>query len=415
MQKSNLKLRTLIRKGIADSLYICRQEYIKILGDPGVRVFFVLATLAYPILYGYVYKNEALRDLPIAVVDQSFTSTSREYIRNIDATPDVKVSFQCRDLTEAKDLYLSREVYGILVVSEDFSQKINTGQQGVVSVYADMSSFMNYKALMAATSYVMKEMCVDIQTRRLEDQGLNREQASIAASPFQVGEQPLFNTGGGYASFLLPAILILIIQQTLLMGIGMLAGTAREQNKWAELIPLSDRYHGTFRIVFGKGLCYFSWYLFVSFFILYLVPRFFNLPHFVNAGTLVLFLIPFLCAAIFFAMSLSVFMRNRENPILIFLFLSVPLLMLSGVSWPAESLPWPWRIIAWFFPSTHGIQGFLRLNTFQGDLKDVSKEYFFLWIQTGIYFLSACLLYRSLLIKCKPHPRKKTETGTPDQ
>lgn len=403
MQRNNIRLRTLIKQGFLDSLYICKQEFLNILRDPGVRVFFVLATLAYPILYGYVYHNEAIRDMPVAVVDYSSTSTSRQYLRLIDATPDVEVICHCQNIDEAKDLYYSREVYGILIVSEDFSKKINSGQQGVVSVYADMSSFMNYRALMAATSYVMRDMGAGIQIKRLQAQGLDKEQAFIAAAPFVVKEQSLFNNGGGYASFLLPAVLILIIQQTLLMGIGMLAGTARENNKWAELIPISDRYHGTFRIVFGKGLCYFGWYMFVAFYILYLIPRFFNLPHFVAAGTLLLFLIPFLCAAIFFAMSLSVFMRNRENAMLIFLFLSVPLLLLSGVSWPAESIPSAWRIVAWFFPSTHGIQGFIRLNTFQGDLMDVSTEYFFLWIQTGIYFLSTCLLYRRLLLKSKPH------------
>lgn len=401
MQKFHSKLSTLIRQGFLDSLYICKQEFLKILGDPGVRVFFVLATLAYPILYGYVYHNEVIRDLPVAVVDQSGSSLSRTYIRRIDAGSEVSVAYRCQDLEEAKDLYFSRTVFGIIVVPSNFSTDLHTGRAAVVSVYADMSSFMNYKALMAATSYVMRDMGAEIQINQLEDKGLNQTQAQVAAAPFRVNEQPLFNTGGGYASFLLPAILILILQQTLLMGIGMLAGTARENNRWAELIPMSDRYHGTFRIVFGKGLCYFSWYLLVAFYVLYLIPRIFNLPHFVSVGQLLLFMVPFLCAAIFFSMTLSVFMRNRENAMLIFLFLSVPLLFLSGVSWPTEAIPWPWRIVAWFFPSTHGIQGYIRLTSFQADLKDVALEYFFLWLQTGMYFLSACLLYRRLLLKSK--------------
>lgn len=401
MQNKNDKLRHIIRSGLLDTFYIWKQEMRNVFGDPGVMVLFVLATLAYPILYGFVYKNEALHEMPIAVVDASGSSLSRAYIRNIDATPDVRVVERCTDMNQAKDLFYSRKVYGILHISKNFSEKINRGQQGVVSAYADMSSFMYYKALMSSTSYVMRDMGAGIQIKRLEMAGLSERQAQVSAAPFMVKEQPLFNTGGGYASFLLPAILILIIQQTLLMGVGMLAGTARENNKWAELIPMSDRYYGTFRIVFGKGLCYFSWYMIAAFYILYLVPRFFHLPHYVEFGKLMFFMIPFLGASIFFAMSLSVFMRNRENAMLIFLFLSVPLLLLSGVSWPKEGIPTAWRIVGWFFPSTHGIQGYIRLNTFQASFADVAKEAFYLWIQTGMYFLSTCLLYRSLLMKHK--------------
>ena len=54
----------------------------------------------------------------------------------------------------------------------------------------------------------------------------------------------------------LPAVLVLILQQTMLLGIGMAAGTSRELNRNRELIPVSEHYGGIFRIVFGKALVY---------------------------------------------------------------------------------------------------------------------------------------------------------------
>ena len=76
----------------------------------------------------------------------------------------------------------------------------------------------------------------------------------------------------GFAAFLIPAVLVLIIQQTLLLGIGLSAGTAREQNRFRDLVPINRHYNGTLRIVMGKGLSYFMVYSLVSVYILCVVP-----------------------------------------------------------------------------------------------------------------------------------------------
>ena len=86
--------------------------------------------------------------------------------------------------------------------------------------------------------------------------------------------------------------------------------------------------------------------------------------------------------------------RYRENVMLLIVFVSVPLLFLTGVSWPQSSIPGFWQAVSWLFPSTFGVRGFIRINEMGGTLSDVLPEYYALWGQGLVYFIIACLVYR---------------------
>ena len=197
--------------------------------------------------------------------------------------------------------------------------------------------------------------------------------------------------------------MVLIIQQTLLLGIGLSAGTTREQNRFRDLVPINRHYNGTLRIVMGKGLSYFMVYSLVSVYILCVVPWLFSLNQLAIPGVLTLFTLPYLAACIFFAMTASIAIRNRETCMLLFVFTSVPLLFLSGISWPGAAMPAFWKYFSYIFPSTFGINGYVRINSMGATLNEVSFEYQALWIQTGFYFITTCLVYRWQILQSRKH------------
>lgn len=215
------------------------------------------------------------------------------------------------------------------------------------------------------------------------------------------------------ASFLIPAVLILILQQTLVLGVGLLAGTARETNRLHELIPVEKSHHGLLRIVFGKSTLYLLIYIVQSIIALGVIPRIFGLPQIGNPVTLAFFLAPFLLAITFFAMTISALIQERENVILIIVFASIPLLFLSGVSWPAAAMPQWLKFFSYLFPSTFGVNGFVHINTMGADLLEVRREWDALWLQSAFYFLTCCLTFRYKIIRArkrtyKEHLKKRT-------
>ena len=250
MKKESLK--QTIQQGFAGLFHICKQELKAVFKDQGVLIFFLLVPLAYPLVYAFIYTNEVVREVPVAVIDNSNTALSRQFIRTVDASADVHIQSHCADMEEGKNLLKETRVYGILYIPESFSKDISSGKQTTVSIYCDMSGMLYYKALVLASTNASLTLNKKIQIQRMGN--TTERQDEISTAPIEYEDISLFNPQDGFASFLIPAVLILIIQQTLLLGIGLSAGTARENNRFKDLVPISRQYQGTLRIVGGKSL-----------------------------------------------------------------------------------------------------------------------------------------------------------------
>lgn len=393
--------RNTVYQGFSGLFHICAHELKAVFKDQGVLIFFLLVPLAYPLLYAFIYTNEVVREVPAAVVDASNSTLSRNYLRLVDANAGVHIQSYCADMEEAKLLLKENKVYGIIYIPATFSKDIATGKQTTVSLYCDMSGMLYYKSLLVASTNASLSVNKQIKIQRMAN--TTQRQDEVSTTPITYEDVSLFNPQDGFASFLIPAVLILIIQQTLLLGIGLSAGTAREKNLFRDLIPLKRQYQGTLRIVLGKSAAYLLIYALVSAYILCLVPKMFSLVQIAQPMTLLAFVLPYLLACIFFAMTCSIFIHHRESCMMIYVFTSVPLLFISGISWPGASIPLFWEIFSWLFPSTFGINGFVRINTMGATLYDVKTEYAALWLQACIYFVTTCLVYRYQIMLSRRH------------
>ncbi len=398
---SKYSLRHTIRQGLNGLFHICKEELKMAVRDQGVLIFFLLVPLAYPLVYAFIYTNEVVREVPAAVVDDNKSAQSREYLRWVDGSPDIYIVSYCADMEEAKLLLKQQKIYGIIRIPETFSSDLTSGTQTRVSIYADMSGMLYYKALLLANTEASLKMNKEIQIQRAGN--TTGRQDEITVQPLDYEDVSLYNPQDGFASFLIPAVLVLIIQQTLLLGIGLSAGTARENNRFRDLVPIGLHYQGTLRIVLGKSSAYLLIYMAVAAYILCLVPKMFRLVQLAQPDTLLAFVIPFLLACIFFAMACSCLIRRREDCMMIFVFTSLPLLFISGISWPGSAIPPFWKIFSWLFPSTFGINGYIRIQTMGASLSDVLTEYRALWLQAGIYFLLTCFLYRRQILLSRKH------------
>lgn len=398
MKREN-RLRYIIKEGITDTFYIWKEELKNVFRDSGVMIFFFLVPLAYPVIYAFIYDNEVVREAKLVVIDDSNTTYSREFIRNVNASPDVEVVAYCTDMDEAKRMLDEKKAYGIMQIPRSFSKDLHSGTQTTVSLFSDMSCLLYYKNFLITATEVSIDMGKDITQK--DNPAGSRELADIKIDPIPYESVAMFNPQNGFGSFLVPAILILVIQQTLILGICMLGGTAREKNRFHCLVPVSKHFHGTLRIVLGKSLAYIVLYVLVCCWALVIVPALFALPQLAAPGTLILFVLPYLFACIFFSITLSGVVMSRESPMLLFVFTSVILLFISGISWPMHSIHGFWRMMAYIFPSTPGIQGFVGINSMGATLSEVSFEYKLLWIQAGFYFLTSCLVYRYQIVRSR--------------
>ena len=359
--------------------------------DEGVVVFFVVVPLLYPLLYAYLYNNESVREVPTVVVDNSHSQLSREFTRRVDASADVQIISHCQDMEEAKEMIHRRDAYCLIYIPQDFEKDVAEHRQTTVELYSDMSGLLYYKAVLSSCTEVSLDMNKEIKAQLIP--GATEEQISVFQYPIEYKYVPMFNTQSGFATFLIPAVLMMIIQQTMVLGVGMMAGEEREKVRKG----IASHWiigKNPIEILIGQSTVIFTIYVMIAVYLVCIVPPLFGLIHIWRWQTLLAFMVPFIAACVFFSIALSSIAHDRESFIIMFVFLSSPLLFASGISWPASNIPIFWKGFSWVFPSTFGINGYVRITEMGATLEDVQHELNVLWIQTIVYFCISYLVYK---------------------
>lgn len=382
-----------MKKALIEIYYVWRNELKVVFRDPAVILIFMIVPILYPPLYSFIYNNEVARNVKMVVVDDSHSSLAREFTRKVDGSADVEIIGYATDMEEAKHKMYGREVSGILYFPSDFSKKIHRQQQAQAMVYADLNSLLYYKNMMLTANEVSLSMGASI---RVEEMGYKSQIEDEASMQAVISEWiPLYNPANGFASFLIPAVLILVIQQTLFLGIATIIGTHNDKKRFTIAShTIEGKNVGAIGLTMGKALCYSSIYAIMACWVLGIVPYLFKFPQIGDPITILIFIQPYLLAATFFTMTLSYFCSQREFAMLLFVFTSILFIFLSGISWPWASVPPELKAIAYVLPSTPGIHGFVKINTMGATLPDVWFEYIVLWIQTLVYWGTATVMYR---------------------
>ncbi len=384
------KLLKKIRTGVRMTGQFYQEEMKAILKDHGALLILSGAIIVYSLIYAYAYKMEVVREVDTVVVDLDRSSSSRQLVRMIDGTEEVKISRSATSMKEAQEIFVEGDhVGGIVVIPANFEKDLLEGVQADVAVYADGSYFLIYRQLIGAAVKSVGTFSAGVEIKRLMAEGKIDEQAMAARDPLSADLHFWFNPSSGYGSFVMPGLILIILQQTLLIGIGMIGGTSKEKNRHSFQVPVALKRGGVFPLLFGKSLSYLTIYSINSVFAMVLLHHWFDYPNRGSYLDVMALTLLFLLSVIFMGITFSVLFKKRESSILLMVFLSPIVLFLSGISWPAESIPPLLYKLAHVFPSTIMVPAYLRIRDLGVDLVHVRHEYLLLLGQAGFYFITA--------------------------
>ena len=201
-------------------------EWRRILANRGAFGLFVLAPVFYGVFYPQPYLTEILRDVPIAVVDSDLSELSREIVEALDASGSVEVALRSNTLEEARRALDRGKVFAIVGIPPDAHRDVLKGNTVPVPVYVDATYLFLYKSAATGIAEAIGSVVSGLASGGARADGSLAKASLASASPADILLQPIFNPVGGYASYIVPAAFLLIIQQTLLMGAAMLTRPA---------------------------------------------------------------------------------------------------------------------------------------------------------------------------------------------
>jgi ABC-2 type transport system permease protein len=359
-------------------------EFGRILNDRGIFSMIVIAPIIYGLLYPQPYLGQLLRKIPIAVVDQDHTELSRNLVQTLNADEAVTVAVRADTLADAQAALDRRQVFAILAIPERTEREVLKGNQARLAAYVDSAYFLLYNRTLQGISEASGEVATEVATRGARADGSLAHAALIGSSPVELLVQPLFNPTGGYASYIVPASFVLILQQTLLLGASTVGGVTFEQGGRP-----GRRRRTRPRAIIGQALAHLC--LAIPGMALYLIilPRVYGFSTLGRLVDLILMALPFALSVSFLAQFVSLWFKRRETGVILFMAVSLPLFFMVGVSWPVEAIPDFLRSASRVFPSTSAIDGLVRINQMGATVHDVSRDWVDLWVLTIVYGLLA--------------------------
>ncbi|MDT8439854.1 MAG: ABC transporter permease [Wenzhouxiangellaceae bacterium] len=361
-----------------------RDELLRIFRDKAVLVITIGGSLFYALFYPLPYLPQTADELPIAVVDHDRTPLSRKLTRHIAATQAVTVVMAGSDVFEVKQNVRDGKLAGYVEIPRRLNAQVLRGEPVRVEVFGNAAYLVLFSEVAEAVSEAVLTLNAEIVGQRMLAIGHSPELAETLPAPIGLDQHDLFNPDGGYANYIVPAVMVLILQQTFLIGICMMqVGRAPLPAGRAGLVLLS-----------GRAAAYLLLQVILLLVYLLMVYRVFHFPHQGTMGVAVLTLMPAFLAMIFLGFTLGPFFRTRETALQVMMLVSIPALFLAGFAWPAEVIPWPLDILGWVIPSTAAIDAFLGVHHLGATLADIREVWLALWSLAGVYLLTALLVGR---------------------
>jgi ABC-2 type transport system permease protein len=300
------------------------------------------------------------------------------------------VSVRADTLEEARRALDHGKVFAIVGIAPDTQRDVLKGNTVGLPVYVDATYLFLYKSAAAGIADAISSVVSGLAAAGARSDGSLAQAALAATLPADILLQPIFNPVGGYASYVVPAAFVLILQQTLLMGAAILPGPALDASGAR---PVAT--------ILGRAAAHLTLYIPALLLYLVVLPRFYGLPALGEAGQLFALAAPFILATSFLAQAVGARFRYSETPVLLFLGSSLPLFFLVGFAWPREAIPESVLAAASIFPSEFAIDGLVRLNQMGADLLEVRRDWGALWCLAGVYFVLAVLSARARRITAR--------------
>jgi ABC-2 type transport system permease protein len=354
-------------------------EWRRVLGMRSAFSLLFLAPLVYGLYYPQPYLNQILRKLPIAVVDNDLSDLSRQIVETLDASGALSVAVRARTLAEARTAIDRGRAFAAVEIPPDTERDVLKGITAHIPVYADATYLFIFRSTASGVAAAVGALTSELVSRGARSDGSLVKAKLASLRPAVVLLQPIFNPVGGYASYIVPAAFILILQQTLLIGAAMLTGTALAKGG------------GAFAGVFGRGVAHLTIYLPALALYLIVLPRIYGFSTLGNVAQLFALASVFLLATSFMGQAIGAWFTRPENATLVLLATSLPQFFTTGFAWPREAIPDAAIALSRIFPADFAIDGLVRINQLGASIWEVAHDWLGLWCLALVYFALAVI------------------------
>ena len=373
-------------------LSILKSELSLILEDKSILLTCLVAPILYAFFIGSIYSEKEVTGIPIAVVDFDHSNLSRKVSQLINTSEKVSIEGHYSSLEDAMFLFNNLEVQGIVILPKYFQKKTMNLDGSHVELILNNTKFLTSNEINKSVQSVILTVSGGVRMQYFISNNIPVVLAKQKAQPILPVVKSIYNATNNYGDYLLPILLILILQQTLIIGFGQ---SVVHEFKEGILTHVGEfNFFGFIQVLSAKSFYYIMLYT-AYFFVFYklIFPHFslsFNGSIFLHLLLSLLFITVVIIYTILFASFFKTMIGWTE----VMAFSTYPLFLVSGYSWPIDAMPKGLQLVANLLPSTPYFKVFNSLATEGAKLKNISNGFVHLLVLLLIGYLLLYVRFR---------------------
>jgi drug efflux transport system permease protein len=318
---------------------ITRKEFIQIMRDRRTLIMTLLMPIIQMILLGYA-ANSDVKNVPLAVLDQSRSSQSRALLDAFRATGYFVINYEVTSEPDLQRLIDEGLAKTGLIIPPDYGQKVSRGQSVSVAFIIDGTDSSISAGSLAAARLIAQTQSAGMQVQRLSRQASISSSMS-SASAIDVRTQVWYNPDMITTFIMIPAMIGLILQ----MVTSTLSASAivreYENGTIEQLIVTPVR---SWELMVGKLLPYTLIAFADVLEILVLGTLWFGVPIRGSIGLLLTLAALFLVTSLSMGLLISTVARTQREAQTLGMIIQLPSMFLSGFFFPIAAMP---QVLQW--------------------------------------------------------------------
>lgn len=308
----------------------------------------------YGVLIGQVYQQGKVTQMPVVVVNEDHGPMSQTFIDMLADNESIRIAAILPSLFNSKDVALSHEATTIVHIPSSFTSGIQQNRLPELTIFVDGSNTLTSNTAMMAVNVCAMTMKAGVQIQSQMKKGVPEYIATQQYEPFKTTIVKQNIRTGNYLYFMLPGVLITVLQQVLLLALALTFAAEFELKTFAEL---ANKMPNAFGLIMVKIIPY----MLMSVGILFLYwgfSKYYQMPLYTDFWWFAVCTFVFVLAVCFMGILVSAVLPSQLKATEVLMVIATPAFIISGFTWPASLMPVWVQGLANAIPSTHYLRIF---------------------------------------------------------
>ena len=370
--------------GLSVFFYIVEREFGKFFSNSVAVAIFIGAPLLYGVVFGALYTDGQVYDIPVAVVDSSRGAIGERIVDGFRDHENIAIAgvFACEQ--GLWDSFVRGDVQAIITLGPDFDKDVLLGRMPEVHVRLNMANMLVANYVSGAVQHVLATQEAAIRTGTMIRQGsVPAPVAQDRHGAFGVHYSRYFNPSGNYLFFLLPGFLGMVLQQVFLLVTALSFAREAEEKTFDELI---GKTRSAVMIVFAKSFPYWIMGLLMWLFSLHGILYWYGVPMDGSPAALYGLSLLFVLSMTSIGILVSAAVPSQLKATEILMVMAAPAFLLSGYTWPLSQMPQAVAAVAKLIPTTHFLEALRKIILADASMMHLLSESFYLALLAAIPF-----------------------------